>query len=94
MSHLDFFIMVPHGTMSLQSCLNLECVYIHHNLVLEFSLSFPQLYVSPSLAAFVLMVVPPIACLAVIFGRFLRSISRRTQDALAEATQVRGPVSF
>uniref|UniRef100_A0A9J7YT53 ATP binding cassette subfamily B member 10 n=2 Tax=Cyprinus carpio TaxID=7962 RepID=A0A9J7YT53_CYPCA len=47
-----------------------------------------MLYVSPSLAAFVLMVVPPIACLAVIFGKFLRSISRRTQDALAEATQV------
>uniref|UniRef100_A0A673FIL9 ATP-binding cassette sub-family B member 10, mitochondrial-like n=1 Tax=Sinocyclocheilus rhinocerous TaxID=307959 RepID=A0A673FIL9_9TELE len=47
-----------------------------------------MLYVSPSLAAFVLMVVPPIACLAVIFGRFLRSISRRTQDALAEATQL------
>ncbi|KAI2657795.1 ATP-binding cassette sub-family B member 10, mitochondrial [Labeo rohita] len=47
-----------------------------------------MLYVSPSLAAFVLMVVPPIAFLAVIFGRFLRSISRRTQDALAEATQL------
>ncbi|TRY86044.1 hypothetical protein DNTS_001924 [Danionella cerebrum] len=47
-----------------------------------------MLYVSPSLAAFVLMVVPPIACLAVIFGRFLRSISKRTQDALAEATQL------
>lgn len=62
------------------------------NSILE--LSLPQLYVSPSLAAFVLMVVPPIACLAVIFGRFLRSISRRTQDALAEATQVRGHVSF
>lgn len=64
------------------------------NSVLELYISLPQLYVSPSLAAFVLMVVPPIACLAVIFGRFLRSISRRTQDALAEATQVRGPVSF
>uniref|UniRef100_A0A673FKD3 ATP-binding cassette sub-family B member 10, mitochondrial n=1 Tax=Sinocyclocheilus rhinocerous TaxID=307959 RepID=A0A673FKD3_9TELE len=47
-----------------------------------------MLYVSPSLAGFVLMVVPPIACLAVIFGKFLRSISRRTQDALAEATQL------
>ncbi|XP_048060775.1 ATP-binding cassette sub-family B member 10, mitochondrial [Megalobrama amblycephala] len=47
-----------------------------------------MLYVSPSLTAFVLMVVPPIACLAVIFGKFIRSISRRTQDALAEATQL------
>lgn len=64
------------------------------NSSLELSLSLSQLYVSPSLAAFVLMVVPPIACLAVIFGRFLRSISRRTQDALAEATQVRHHVSF
>ncbi|XP_073729740.1 uncharacterized protein abcb10 [Misgurnus anguillicaudatus] len=47
-----------------------------------------MLYVSPSLAAFVLMIVPPVALMAVIFGRFLRSISRRTQDALAAATQL------
>ncbi|CAB1338397.1 unnamed protein product [Coregonus sp. 'balchen'] len=45
-------------------------------------------YVSPSLAAFVLMIVPPMAGLAVIYGRYLRSISKRTQDSLAEATQL------
>ncbi|KAL0983813.1 hypothetical protein UPYG_G00133090 [Umbra pygmaea] len=45
-------------------------------------------YVSPSLAAFVLMIVPPMAGLAVICGRYLRSISKRTQDSLAEATQL------
>lgn len=70
------------------------CLLSLTNSTLELSLSLPQLYVSPSLTAFVLMVVPPIACLAVIFGKFIRSISRRTQDALAEATQVRGHVSF
>lgn len=70
------------------------CLSSLTNSALELSLSLPQLYVSPSLTAFVLMVVPPIACLAVIFGKFIRSISRRTQDALAEATQVRGHVSF
>lgn len=35
------------------------------------------------------MIVPPIAILAIIYGRYLRSISKRTQDALAQATQVR-----
>ncbi|XP_076142214.1 ATP-binding cassette sub-family B member 10, mitochondrial [Alosa pseudoharengus] len=45
-------------------------------------------YVSPSLAAFVLMIVPPMAGMAVIYGRYLRSISKRTQDSLAEATQL------
>ncbi|KAG9344339.1 hypothetical protein JZ751_011008 [Albula glossodonta] len=45
-------------------------------------------YVSPSLAAFVLMIVPPMAGLAVVYGRYLRSISRRTQDSLAESTQL------
>ncbi|KAJ8250462.1 hypothetical protein COCON_G00223840 [Conger conger] len=45
-------------------------------------------YVSPSLAAFVLMIVPPIAGLAVVYGRYLRSISRRMQDSLAESTQL------
>ncbi|KAL3992845.1 perforin 1 [Sarotherodon galilaeus] len=45
-------------------------------------------YVSPSLASFVLLIVPPMAIIAVIYGRYLRSISKRTQDALAQATQL------
>ncbi|XP_037553428.1 ATP-binding cassette sub-family B member 10, mitochondrial [Nematolebias whitei] len=45
-------------------------------------------YVSPSLASFVLLIVPPMAAVAVIYGRYLRSISKRTQDALAQATQL------
>lgn len=45
-------------------------------------------YVSPSLASFVLLIVPPMAGLAVVYGRYLRSISKRTQDALAQATQL------
>ncbi|XP_023689479.2 ATP-binding cassette sub-family B member 10, mitochondrial isoform X1 [Paramormyrops kingsleyae] len=45
-------------------------------------------YVSPSLASFVLMIVPPVALLAVVYGRYLRSLSKRTQDALADATQL------
>ncbi|XP_076012161.1 ATP-binding cassette sub-family B member 10, mitochondrial [Genypterus blacodes] len=45
-------------------------------------------YVSPSLASFVLLIVPPVAALAVVYGRYLRSISKRTQDALAQATQL------
>ncbi|XP_036403093.1 ATP-binding cassette sub-family B member 10, mitochondrial [Megalops cyprinoides] len=45
-------------------------------------------YMSPSLASFVLVIVPPMAALAVVYGRYLRSISRRTQDSLAQATQL------
>ncbi|KAG7483027.1 ATP-binding cassette sub-family B member 10, mitochondrial [Solea senegalensis] len=45
-------------------------------------------YVSPSLASFVLMIVPPMSILAVIYGRYLRSIAKHTQDALAQATQL------
>ncbi|KAF3832488.1 hypothetical protein F7725_026153 [Dissostichus mawsoni] len=45
-------------------------------------------YVSPSLASFVLLIVPPLAVLAVVYGRYLRSISKSTQDALAQATQL------
>ncbi|CAJ1048894.1 ATP-binding cassette sub-family B member 10%2C mitochondrial [Xyrichtys novacula] len=44
-------------------------------------------YISPSLAKFVLLIVPPLAALAVVYGRYLRSVSKRTQDALAQATQ-------
>ncbi|XP_070709563.1 ATP-binding cassette sub-family B member 10, mitochondrial [Pempheris klunzingeri] len=44
-------------------------------------------YVSPSLASFVLLIVPPLTGLAIVYGRYLRSISKRTQDALAQATE-------
>ncbi|CDQ78052.1 unnamed protein product [Oncorhynchus mykiss] len=47
-----------------------------------------QFYVSPSLAAFVLLNMPPMAGLAVIYGRYLHSVSKCTQDSLAEATQL------
>ncbi|XP_061820270.1 ATP-binding cassette sub-family B member 10, mitochondrial [Nerophis lumbriciformis] len=45
-------------------------------------------YVSPSLASFMLLIVPPLAGFAVVYGRYLRSISKRTQDTLAQATQL------
>ncbi|XP_027727668.1 ATP-binding cassette sub-family B member 10, mitochondrial-like [Vombatus ursinus] len=45
-------------------------------------------FVSPSLAAFVLGVVPPISILAVIYGRYLRKLTQMTQDSLAQATQL------
>ena len=36
----------------------------------------------------VLGIVPPIAVLAVVYGRFMRSITRKVQDALAVSTEV------
>ncbi|XP_076582259.1 ATP-binding cassette sub-family B member 10, mitochondrial isoform X2 [Chaetodon auriga] len=45
-------------------------------------------YVSPTLASFVLLIVPPVTVLAAVYGRYLRTISKRTQDALAQATQL------
>ncbi|ELK05060.1 ATP-binding cassette sub-family B member 10, mitochondrial [Pteropus alecto] len=45
-------------------------------------------FVSPHLAAFVLSVVPPVSILAVLYGRYLRKLSKRTQDSLAQATQL------
>lgn len=44
--------------------------------------------VSPQLAMFVLGIVPPVAILAVFYGRYLRKISGVTQDSLADATQL------
>ncbi|CAJ0945517.1 unnamed protein product [Ranitomeya imitator] len=46
-------------------------------------------FVSPQLAMFVLSIVPPLAVVAVIYGRYLRKVSMLTQDSLAAATQDR-----
>ncbi|XP_071978894.1 ATP-binding cassette sub-family B member 10, mitochondrial [Engystomops pustulosus] len=45
-------------------------------------------FVSPQLATFVLSIVPPLAIVAVIYGRYLRKVSKLTQDSLADATQL------
>lgn len=45
-------------------------------------------YVSPKLASIVLGIVPPVAIAIIMYGRYLRNITKRTQDSLAESTQV------
>lgn len=43
---------------------------------------------SPQLALVGLAIVPPVAGVAVLYGRFVRNITRQVQDALAETTKV------
>jgi ATP-binding cassette, subfamily B (MDR/TAP), member 10 len=43
---------------------------------------------SPSLALIGLCVVPPVSMLAVVYGRFVRGITRQLQDSLAETSEV------
>lgn len=45
-------------------------------------------WTSPELAAVMLVVVPPVAVGAVLWGRALRKLSTRAQDALADASHV------
>ena len=35
-----------------------------------------------------LSIVPPVAAVAILYGRYIRKISKKTQDALANSTQV------
>lgn len=43
---------------------------------------------STELALVGLAIVPPIAVAAVIYGRFVRKITKQVQDALAESTHI------
>lgn len=47
-----------------------------------------MLYVSPKLASIALAIVPPIAVMSIIYGRYVRKITRQVQDSLAGATSV------
>jgi ATP-binding cassette subfamily B (MDR/TAP) protein 10 len=47
-----------------------------------------QVYVSAKLALFSLLVVPPVAGMSIVYGRYMRTITRQVQDSLANATQV------
>ena len=50
-------------------------------------LSF-QFYVSPKLALIGLCIVPPVAIMSRIYGRYLRGITKAVQNSLAAATSV------
>ncbi|KAK6182684.1 hypothetical protein SNE40_010309 [Patella caerulea] len=45
-------------------------------------------YVSPKLAAISLAIVPPVAIISIIYGRYIKKITKKIQDSLANATQV------
>lgn len=45
-------------------------------------------YLAPSLTAFMLLTFPVLVVLALIFGRYIRKLSKKTQDKLAEANVV------
>lgn len=45
-------------------------------------------YVSPKLAVVGLSIVPPVAIFAIVYGRYIRNITKQVNDSLALATQV------
>jgi ABC-type multidrug transport system fused ATPase/permease subunit len=45
-------------------------------------------YLAPTLTAFMLLTFPVLVVLALIFGRYIRKLSKKTQDKLAEANVV------
>ncbi|KAJ2888784.1 ATP-binding cassette permease mdl1 [Coemansia asiatica] len=47
-----------------------------------------MLYVSPKLTGIMLGIVPPIALWAVIYGRFIKRLSKQTQEAVGDLTKV------
>ena len=50
-----------------------------------------QVFVSPKLAGLVLSIVPPVVLFSVVYGRYVRRITKKVQDALADASQVSMP---
>lgn len=57
-------------------------------IVTKFILHHLQFYMSTKLALVGMAIVPPVAGLAVIYGRYVRGISRKLQDSLADSTKV------
>ncbi|KAJ2777879.1 ATP-binding cassette permease mdl1 [Coemansia javaensis] len=47
-----------------------------------------MLYVSPKLTGIMLGIVPPIALWAVLYGRYVKKLSKKTQEALGDMTKV------
>lgn len=57
-------------------------------LIISMVFFFFQFYVSPKLCGISLMIVPPIMVMSLLYGRYVKKITKSVQDALAESTQV------
>lgn len=44
--------------------------------------------ISPKLTSIMMLIVPPVAAFGIIYGRYVKSLSRQTQTALSEITKV------
>ena len=53
-----------------------------------FFFSFFQIYVSPQLSLASMAVVPSVAILAIIYGRYIKKVTANVQGSLASATNV------
>ena len=60
---------------------------LRHTLTVVGGIGF-LLYTSPRLTVVMLLIVPPVAIAAVVFGRRLRRLARKVQDALARAGEL------
>lgn len=47
-----------------------------------------MLVISPKLTGIMMLVVPPVALFGIIYGRYVKTLSRKTQNALSEITKV------
>ena len=49
-----------------------------------------MVYLSPTLTMLMLAIVPPISLGAVFYGRYLKKLSHRTQEAIGDMTKTSG----
>ncbi|KAI8379607.1 P-loop containing nucleoside triphosphate hydrolase protein [Radiomyces spectabilis] len=47
-----------------------------------------MLFISPKLTGIMMVVVPPVALFAIVYGRYVKTLSKKTQTALSEITKV------
>ncbi|KAI8342223.1 hypothetical protein BD560DRAFT_412024 [Blakeslea trispora] len=47
-----------------------------------------MLFVSPKLTGIMMLIVPPVAGFAIVYGRYVKSLSKQTQSAISDITKV------
>lgn len=61
--------------------------FLRQSLTLVFGIAI-IFYLAPSLTAFMLLVIPVLVITSLVFGKYIRKLSKRTQDKLAETNVV------
>jgi ATP-binding cassette subfamily B (MDR/TAP) protein 10 len=80
---------ISDGLRALVNMVGSGCMMVAY-MLLPYANFCSQFYVAPQLSVVGVSIVPVVAAMAIVYGRYVRKITKAMNNSLAASTQVRG----